>query len=262
MFERHMKRDRYFAEQVYTTEKYVIPFIKNVMPLTQATTVLEIGCGEGGNLKPFLDMGCNVTGVDLSTSKIDLARQFFKDHPDSDKITLIGDDIYNSAEKYTGCFDLIYLRDVIEHIHDQDRFMQFVKPMLRPGGMIFLGFPPWQNPFGGHQQICKNRFVSKLPFIHLLPLPVYKGLLKLAGEPDLRINNLLEIRETGITIERFTDILKRQGYTIRRRELFFINPNYEVKFGLKPRVLGYNLSSIKRLRNYYTTSAYFLVEPK
>ena len=261
MFERHLKRDRYFAEQVYTTEKYVIPFIRSVMPLTPDTTVLEIGCGEGGNLKPFLDMGCSVTGVDYSKSKIDLARQFFQDHPFSDRISLIGDDIYNSSEQYNGCFDLIYLRDVIEHIHDQDRFMQFVKPMLRPGGMIFFGFPPWQNPFGGHQQICQHKLVSKLPFIHLLPLPLYRGLLKMAGEPVQRINNLLEIRETGITIERFTNILKRQGYSIKRQELFFINPNYEVKFGLKPRVLGHVLSSVRVLRDFYTTSAYYMVKP-
>ncbi|MDP4292281.1 MAG: class I SAM-dependent methyltransferase [Bacteroidota bacterium] len=261
MFERHLKRDRYFAEQVYTTEKYVIPFIKNAMPLTATTTVLEIGCGEGGNLKPFLDMGCSVTGVDYSSSKIDNAIQFFRDHPHTDKITLVRDDIYNCAEKYNGCFDLIYMRDVIEHIHDQDRFMEFVKPMLKPGGMIFLGFPPWQNPFGGHQQICQNRIISKLPFIHLLPYSWYRRLLKMAGEPVQRINNLLEIKETGITIERFTHILNQKGYVIQRQDLFFINPNYEIKFGLKPRVLGKGLSSIKGLRNFYTTSAYYLVQP-
>ena len=262
MFERHLKRDRYFAEQVYTTERYVIPFITKVMPLTSATSVLEIGCGEGGNLKPFLDMGCSVTGVDYSISKMDLAVQFFQDHPHKDKISLVRDDIYNSNGKYDGCFDLIYMRDVIEHIHDQDKFMEFVKPMLRPGGMIFFGFPPWQNPFGGHQQICKNPVVSKLPFIHLLPYSVYKGLLKLAGEPELRVNNLLEIKETGITIERFEKILKNKGYSIKRQVLFFINPNYEVKFNLKPRVLGHTLSSVKVLRNFYTTSAYYLVTPE
>jgi SAM-dependent methyltransferase len=260
MFERHLNRDRYFAEQVYTTEKYVIPFIRKVMPVTAATTVLEIGCGEGGNLKPFLDMGCSVTGVDYSPSKIDLALEFYKDHPLKANISLVKDDIYNCAEKYNGCFDLIYMRDVIEHIHDQDRFMEFIKPMLRPGGMVFFGFPPWQNPFGGHQQICQNKLVSKLPFIHLLPVPLYRGLLRLAGEPEARIENLLEIKETGITIERFINILQQKRYIIKRQELFFINPNYEVKFNLKPRVLGYHLSSVKGLRNFYTTSAYFLVE--
>ena len=152
------------------------------------------------------------------------------------------------------------MRDVIEHIHDQDRFMEFIKPMLKPGGMVFFGFPPWQNPFGGHQQICQNKMVSKLPFIHLLPVPLYRGLLRMAGEPKARIDNLLEIKETGITIERFINILQQKRYIIKRQELFFINPNYEVKFNLKPRVLGYNMSSVKWLRNFYTTSAYFLVE--
>jgi SAM-dependent methyltransferase len=262
MFERHTNRDRYFAEQVYTTEKYVIPFIRKVMLLTADSTVLEIGCGEGGNLKPFLDMGCTVTGVDYSENKINLAREFYKDHPGLDRMSLVKDDIYNCLDKYTGCFDLIYMRDVIEHIHDQGRFMEFVKPLLKPGGMIFLGFPPWQNPFGGHQQICQNKVVSMLPFIHLLPIPIYRGLLKMAGEPEVRIVNLLEIKETGISIERLTGILIQKGYVIRRQEMYFINPNYEVKFNLKPRTLGSFLSSVGVLRNFYTTSAYYMVQPE
>lgn len=259
MFERHLKRDRYFAEQEYTTQKYVIPFINAIKQITQETTILEIGCGEGGNMKPFLDLGCSITGVDYSIPKIDLANEFFKDHPNASRITFIRDDIYNMADRFNQCFDLIYLRDVIEHIHDQDRFMMFVKPMLRPGGMIFLGFPPWQNPFGGHQQICENKFVSMLPFIHLLPLPLYRGLLKLAGEPERRINNLLEIRETGITLERFERIVESKEYSVKRKAMFLINPNYEVKFGFKPTLVGNVFTSWKWFRNFYTTSAYYLI---
>ncbi|NOX67348.1 MAG: class I SAM-dependent methyltransferase, partial [Chlorobi bacterium] len=71
MQERHINRNKYFDEQVYTTEKYVIPFISKVLPVNSNLSVLEIGCGEGGNLKPFLDIGCKTTGVDLSEKKIE-----------------------------------------------------------------------------------------------------------------------------------------------------------------------------------------------
>ena len=32
--------------------------------------ILEIGCGDGGNLLPFNELGCNTTGVDLSAGRI------------------------------------------------------------------------------------------------------------------------------------------------------------------------------------------------
>ena len=57
MQERHRNRKLYFDEQVQTTERYVIPYIEAVYPLHEGLRVLEIGCGEGGNLKPFLDRG-------------------------------------------------------------------------------------------------------------------------------------------------------------------------------------------------------------
>ena len=34
-------------------------------------TVAEIGCGEGGNLKPFLDLGCHIVGIDIAENKIE-----------------------------------------------------------------------------------------------------------------------------------------------------------------------------------------------
>ncbi len=55
MHERHTDRELYFREQAHTTRKHVIPFIETVMPLTPDLSVLEIGCGEGGNLLPFLE---------------------------------------------------------------------------------------------------------------------------------------------------------------------------------------------------------------
>lgn len=83
--------------------------------------ILEIGCGEAGNLQPFLDLGCNCVGVDLSVSKIEKAKTLHTMHPLKDNLRLISDDIYKTNE-FNAHFDVIILRDVIEHIHDQDKF--------------------------------------------------------------------------------------------------------------------------------------------
>ena len=255
MQERHTNLKRYFEEQSITTAKFVIPYIQQVKEMNRETRVLEIGCGTGGNLKPFLEMGCSVTGVDIAATSIEIAAQLLGEHSN---LTLIADDIYNRTPA-DGTFDIIIMRDVIEHIHNQEKFMGFVKQFMNPGAVFFLAFPPWYNPFGGHQQIVKNRFLSKLPFYHLLPRFIYKGVLKLAGESDRTIECLLEIRDTGISLERFERIAKKEGYSTAKKTLYFINPNYETKFGLKPRVqLGF-ISAIPFIRNFFITAGYYVL---
>lgn len=211
---RHKDRKIYFKEQIYTTQKYVIPYVRKHMEINENTRVLEIGCGEGGNLEPFLDMGCKVVGIDLNKGKIEKGRAYFDSHDRRDNIQFILRDIYKIDINEVGKFDLIIMRDVIEHIHDQEKFMGYVKIFLKDSGKIFFGFPPWQMPFGGHQQVCKNKIASKLPYYHLFPSSIYTGMLKLFGEPQSRIDSLLEIKETGISIERFEKILKKENYVI------------------------------------------------
>ncbi len=259
MQKRHQNRKLYFEEQDYTTRRYVIPFIEQHQPLYPGMRILEIGCGDGGNLKPFLERGCQVTGVDLSENKIELARRFFADDPDRDQLALICDDIYN-LEPAGHRFDLILMRDVIEHIHNQERFMAFVKRFLSRQGLFLLVFPPWQNPFGGHQQVCQNRLLSHLPYFHLLPTSCYRFVLKTGGESRATIDGLLEIKETGISIEHFESILKKENYRLLRKTLYLVNPNYEIKFGLKPRKQAAWMARLPGVRNFFTTTAYYLID--
>ena len=137
--------------------------------------------------------------------------------------------------------------------------MDYAKQFLKPDGKFFLAFPPWQNPFGGHQQMCRNKILSRLPFFHLLPLSVYKFLLTRFEKNEKRVSELLEIRETGISIERVERILKKHNYRIDKRTLYFINPNYETKFGLKPRRQCRIIAAIPWLRNFFTTATYYVV---
>lgn len=258
MQERHNDKQRYFDEQGKTTGKFVLPLIAEFITISNATTVLEIGCAEAGNLKPFVDLGCQVTGIDIACNRIELAKEFYKNHKNRANLELICKDIYK-VKPSDKKFDVIIMRDVIEHIPNQEKFMAFVKDFLKDDGKFFLGFPPWQNPFGGHQQICKNKYLSKLPFFHLFPTRIYTSVLKAFGESEETIAGLIEIKETGISIERFERILTRENYTINKRIFYFINPNYETKFGLKPRKQIKAINAIPWLRNFFTTAMYYVV---
>jgi SAM-dependent methyltransferase len=256
MQERHVNRDIYFKEQGITTEKYVIPYIREVKAIAPETTVLEVGCGEGGNLLPFCKLGCHCVGVDIDEAKINLGRSNLNSFRN---VSLICKDIYDVNPRDLPAFDVIFLRDVIEHIHNQETFIGFIKRFLKADGVIFFAFPPWRMPFGGHQQIVQSRFLSKLPFYHILPESLYKYILIQGGESLDCVTSLLEIKQTGISIRRFNNIIKMHGYKVLKKTDWLINPNYEVKFHLKPRELRV-LNHVPFFRDFFTTCYYCVIK--
>jgi SAM-dependent methyltransferase len=258
MQERHLNRQRYFDEQAYTTEKYVIPFIEQYQPIKSGMHALEIGCGEAGNLLPFLERDCICTGIDLSESQIERAKVFYQNNPKRNNLSLFAKDIYDYSD-FSQKYDIVIMRDVIEHIPQQEKFIPFLQKFTHKNSVVFFGFPPWQNPFGGHQQMCKSKVLANFPYIHLFPMRLYQGILRMFGETENTIKGLSEIKETGISIERFERSIKNSKFSIQKKQFYFINPNYEVKFGLKPRNIFSVLEKVKILRNFFTTCAYYLI---
>lgn len=260
--EHHSNHKLRFQQQVDNAANYVLPFIEQSLLVAPGLNVLEIGCGEGGVLKPFFDRGCNCIGVDLDQMRIDLAQEFLNEEMKTGRMLIMNKNVYDDDFKtpYHEYFDLIILKDVIEHIHNQEAFMPFMKTLLKPGGHIFFGFPPWQMPFGGHQQIAQKKWTSKLPYYHLLPMGIYKALLNMAGENQQTIDSLVDVKETGISIERFERITRASGYAVVQRQWYLFNPIYIYKFGLKPRKQYFLFGAIPYLRNYLTTCAYYLVQ--
>jgi len=266
MFEFHADRKRYFDIQVLNAEKYVIPFIGEKFPVKPGMRVLEIGCGEGGVLKAFINQGCEGVGVELDLPRVKDAKNFMAEDLAAGKIRFVSKDIYlvDPATELNGLFDIIVLKDVIEHIHDQPKLIgwmsHFLKPATAdyPGGIIFFGFPPWYMPFGGHQQICRSK-ISRLPWIHLLPRGIYRRILTKKKEP---VADLMEIRDTRISIERFERICKQEGYSFLHHRHYLLNPIYEWKFGWKPRTQGILIKAIPFFRNFLTTCVYYIIQVK
>lgn len=261
MREFHTDKKRYFDMQFRTTKEYIIPYISDKIDLSQKLDILEIGCAEAGVLKAFTETGHNCVGIELSDGRVDLAKQFLAEELGSGQFRIINKNIYDiDIEKDIGNkFDLVILKDVIEHIPGQEKFMNKVGDFLKKDGKIFFGFPPWQMPFGGHQQLCRSKLLQYLPYFHMLPKPIYKSILKLGREPDFVIKELLEIKETGISVERFNRILKKESYHIDKHQMFIFNPIYKYKFGLKVRKQAKFIQVIPWFRNFVSTCAYYLV---
>ncbi len=260
MQQRHLKRKQYFDELANTAREFYLDYLHPYITLTSNSRVLEIGCGEGGNLLPFAERGCQVTGMDICRVRIDEARTFFAECRREG--TFVCEDFLLSEVPKTEDerFDLVLVHDVIEHIAPSCKreFLFHIKDFLKEDGLVFFGFPAWQNPFGGHQQISVG-LASKLPFIHLLPKWLYRVLLQTSGATVGKVGELMSIRASRMTVENFERLISEVGYTICLRTLWFINPHYKQKFHMTPRRLWAFFACIPYLRNFYTTSAWYLL---
>nr|MBP6456989.1 class I SAM-dependent methyltransferase [Chitinophagaceae bacterium] len=224
-------------------------------------TILEIGCGEGGVLKPFVDKGCKCLGVDLAQQRLDLANEYLAEDVAKGNVSFLNQNILEEQflTKYKNSFDVIILKDVIEHIYEQEKFIPELRKLLKPNGVVFFGFPPWHMPFGGHQQNAVSKWASKLPYYHILPRKMYISILKKFGESDGIIDSLLEIKDTQITIERFEKIVKKSNFRIDKKQWFLINPIYKYKFGLNARKQNWLFGAVPFVRNFLTTCAYYTI---
>lgn len=124
------------------TRDHILPFIEQSISLNSNTRVLEIGCGEAGVLKAFLERGCFCTGIELEESRIELAKAFLSEERAAGRVTFLNKNIYDVDPEVDleGRYDIIILKDVIEHIPDQARFMPELLRFLQKGGLVFLHF--------------------------------------------------------------------------------------------------------------------------
>ena len=146
---RHIDRERYFNELASTSREFYIDYLKRFKNIDSNTRILEIGCGEGGNLLPFAESGCTVAGLDLASGKIENAGKFFASRNVKGEFAC-ANFLTDNPFAEDGGFDIILIHDVIEHIEPdgKEAFFLRCKNYLKPDGIVFFGFPAWKVQFG------------------------------------------------------------------------------------------------------------------
>lgn len=260
MFEFHKDKQRYFEIQKEVTKQYIVPFLSNHLEIESNLRILEIGCGEGGVLDALSGSSNYCVGIELSSSRVQHANEFLHDKIDQGRIRIINKNIFDEdiMSVLGEPFDLILLKDVIEHLSDKKLFFKCLKnDLLKQNGKVFFAFPPWKMPFGGHQQICSNKILAKLPWYHLLPTNFYRSILKIGNEPQRTIEELLALKGTGLSMKTYSGLIKEAGFKEIEHIKWVINPIYKFKFGLRPRMAKLKFLP---LREYFTTAVYSLLE--
>lgn len=114
--------------------------------------VLDLGCGLGGNLAFIHQQGpAHVTALDITFGQIQPTEQAFARHyPDYYDRTYFVTGDATSMPFANGCFDALVSTDTFEHIDDLPAALAECVRVLRPGGLVYINFPPFLAPWGAH----------------------------------------------------------------------------------------------------------------
>ncbi len=204
--------------------------------------VLEIGCGHGGISTFLIVNGAKeVTGIDLNTFHLDIARKF-KAKVEQDmnikpengfNLEFLEMNAYDMKFE-PNSFDLIIADNVFEHFMDTAKVLEQSFNILKPGGQLVIptfnsiyskygihlkhGLKmPWANVFFSEKTICNVmiRLGKEDPYVA-------------SSYPSLKNNpqKIKDIRKYGdlnsMTHKRFCDEVAAAGFKMKR---FKINPS-------------------------------------
>ena len=245
---------RCYQEQHWYGKNFLFDFIGDIN--VQDKHILEIGCAEAGLLKFYQDKGANCSGLELSDVRYNNAVLL----NDSNRMNIFQADICD-PKSYSivlqNKYDLIIIRDVIEHIKHKEKALKNIYNLLKPNGKLFVSFPPKYCAYAGHQQTIPVIF-GKLPYIHLLPNFLYERYLYLIRCPDHKIKYLLRTKQTRVSIYKMRKILAAIGFNIIKETKWFLRPAYSFRFGLPK--LKNRLSIFPIFNEIFTNGVLYLLE--
>jgi SAM-dependent methyltransferase len=219
--------EKHFFEQRKHAKTYLVPFLERYCPNFRRFQILDVGCAEAGFLGTLQDAHMPCMGLEIEAERIAISKGF---NPDLD---ILQGDITDPdiVSKIKRTFDLIVIRDVIEHISDKDTVFEHLNALLNSDGFIYITFPPRFSPFGGHQQNGRS-ILRKIPYLHLMPSRIVRALGRIAGEHPHIVESIVTQRHIGLSIRQFERLSAKHGYRIHRKDLFLFRPVFQVRYGL------------------------------
>ncbi len=107
--------------------------LQPLLPPLVGLDVVDLGCGTGRWLEVSRDLGArSLLGVDLSPEMLSYARTKLRD-----SVRFVCAD-YRNVPIPRGSADVVFSNFVLSYIEEAGHFLEFVRKLLRPGGMFFL----------------------------------------------------------------------------------------------------------------------------
>ena len=134
--ERHIIDEEFTSVSDYYIHLLHIASYEYALPFVANKRVLDYGSGSGYGTYMLAEKAESVLGVDVSAEAVSYAKDKFK----SDN--LFFEEIKKADfQKY----DVITSFQVIEHVPNDRKYIETLKEMLKPGGMLFITTPDRTN---------------------------------------------------------------------------------------------------------------------
>ena len=181
-------------------------------------TVLDIGCGAGGKTMFYASKGVKaIVGMDVVAHYKEESEQLADHLGFRDRFTFVCRDAADTGFP-EGSFDTIIMNDAMEHVDKPEAVLAECARILKPGGRLFVNFPPYNHPYGAHLSDLIG-----MPWVHLFfsdktLIAGYKELCKTVPDGDQRIAFRISKRDDGteyfsyinkMTLKRFSGIKER-----------------------------------------------------
>lgn len=126
-------------------------------PAYRGKTLLEVGCGAGIDLVRFARAGAIVTGIDLSTTAIDLARKNIEQNGLTADLRVMNGEAMQFADN---SFDVVYAHGVLQYTADVKKMVAEIHRVVKPGGEIIV------MVYNRNSWLNLMRRVTKVPLEH------------------------------------------------------------------------------------------------
>ena len=213
--QRRDRSHRYFFEYQYEAARGSLEQMRKFTDIRHKA-ILDLGCGYGGASIFFALNGLRTIGIDNQSYEsgfLNDAISYAKERGAG--VTYCLADAHHVPFK-NASFDLIRLDSVVEHLEHPKIAMSECFRILKAGGFLFVSFPLFFSPYGGH-----IFDYIKIPWFHILPAGWVRR--KLTGRKSKSgfINTdyvwKLYFSLNKMTLKKFKDLVRDSGL----KEVFF-----------------------------------------
>jgi 2-polyprenyl-6-hydroxyphenyl methylase/3-demethylubiquinone-9 3-methyltransferase len=99
-------------------------------------TVLDVGCGGGILTESMAALGARVTGIDMGTAPLAVAKLHLKES--GHQIEYLQTTAEALVQERRGAFDVVTCLEMLEHVPDPAAVVRACAELVRPGGTVFF----------------------------------------------------------------------------------------------------------------------------